>query len=757
MTINLRSLRTNSNFWDGAILFICICIGLGLIFIRPKSLYETFFVPVKVSVLNEMFQKIGNIKVYGISPGNAIKVGNAEDNKEIGPIKKLVLSIPKNNIEDVKQVQVVLGDTHFFYTRQQFLQNWKKIDKRFNEEKTIINYINFEAPPEVKTDSVLKKMSFVIPLTSLSINGNSETLNIIKGCIDFFCISILSFILLILLLIFAIFSLKDTAPNKKTFLSMILPERYYNNQRKFGWAHITLVFFSTFAVASFFSRLGIDVLHQGFMLQSSVNLSEGKMLFKEIYFHYGPLTALLQSLAIDVFGKKLIVIQVETALFYALTSIFLWLIWSRLMRPIFATVTCFVWLCMAPYFGAEFLPWSSVYSLFFLTLSLYTFILVIETRNQRCLYLTGMIVSLTFWSKQPVGILLFLSMLSFYFIMHVLQKSNLKVTLKEIGIFLAGNITVSAALLVWLLMNGAIKDWWIQCFTGIAEWAFASGGWGIAYQAVWAVKDFFPYNFWTLFPLFAFLTLASVATNIGHKEKIDKQTQILLIILFVSLANWLNYFPVPCYRHYYWAATPLVGIFAFCLLCSWKLVVKLLKLNKIVLSFGLALLMLLSITIVSHEIIKKIEYGIKRYADYRYEVTKPDILSGMMVTHKSQVAALEKLDTAIQTYRTDFPGTSLISLSNLNFLFLTLIDNNKLFSPLPTPTEIKILLRTYEYEKKLSKCIEEKKVLIFVDEPKTFSGYRELAHISTMPISPYDFGTWYLYAPIKTTNMKNEL
>ena len=101
MTVNLKNLRANPNLWVGAILFICICIELGVIFLHPKSLHEIFFVPVKVSVLNEEFQKIENVKVYGIDLGNAIKAGNLIGDKEMSPIKKLILSIPKDNIEDL--------------------------------------------------------------------------------------------------------------------------------------------------------------------------------------------------------------------------------------------------------------------------------------------------------------------------------------------------------------------------------------------------------------------------------------------------------------------------------------------------------------------------------------------------------------------------------------------------------------------------------------------------------------------------------
>ena len=173
------------------------------------------------------------------------------------------------------------------------------------------------------------------------------------------------------------------------------------------------------------------------------------------------------------------------------------------------------------------------------------------------------------------------------------------------------------------------------------------------------------------------------------------------------------------------------------------------KLRKKVLSLGLALFIYLFIIITGVELKTKIVRGIKRHAKYSYEVTKPDILSGMMVAHKSQVVALKKLDMTIQTYLTNFPGTNLISLSNANILFLTLVNNNNLFSPLPLPTNAKILLKTYKYKEKLYKCIEQKKVLIFADKPKILPGYRELTHIPITPTLLYPDRTWYLYAPIQ--------
>jgi len=577
---------------------------------------------------------------------------------------------------------------------------------------------------------------------------NLSLLIIIKEYLISFHTPILFIVLLILLLSLVVFFLKYPGLNKSTYLSKILPKTYHNHPEKFDWVHIALVFILTFVIASFFSRLRIDVHHHGFMLQAAVNMSEGKMLFKDIYFHYGPITAILQSLAIDIFGKKLIVIQIETALFYALTSIFLWLIWSRFMKPALATISCVMWIFLAPYFEGIFLPWSSVHSLFFLTVSLYVSILAIEKKKLRYLYLTGVTVSLTFWCRQPEGVLLFLSLLGFYLTLHILQKNNMKVMAKEIGVFLAGNITISIIFFAWIVMNNAFKDWWIQCFTAIASWAFASRGTGPMFN-ISSLKALFPGNFWILLPLFGFLTLVSVIFNIADKKKINKQNQAMLVILFVSLANWLNYFPTPCWRHCYWAATPLIGVAIFYFLCLWKLFVKFWKLKKNTLILGLALFIYFFVLITGVEFTKKIIWGIKKYAEYSYEVTKPDILSGMMVAHESQVAALKELDMTIQSYLTDFPGTNLISLSPVNILFLTLVDSNNLFSPLPVPTNSKILLKTYNYKEKLSKCIEQKKALIFADKSQNIPGYYELIHISPTPPLLYPDRTWYLYAPVQ--------
>jgi hypothetical protein len=66
----------------------------------------------------------------------------------------------------------------------------------------------------------------------------------------------------------------------------------------------------------YFSKLGIDVHHQGFMLLTAMRLSEGKMLFRDIYFHYGALTAILQSWILNIFGAKLLFINYLTSLFY---------------------------------------------------------------------------------------------------------------------------------------------------------------------------------------------------------------------------------------------------------------------------------------------------------------------------------------------------------------------------------------------------------------------------------------------------------
>ena len=571
----------------------------------------------------------------------------------------------------------------------------------------------------------------------------------------------LPFLFVILFLYIVVTFLFRKRNRSNTTLS-ILCKNYYNKQSRPSYLQILFVFCLTVMIASAYSRLGIDVYHQGFLFHTTVKITEGKMLFKDIYYHYGALTALLQALAVWLFGKSLIVIQLQTALFYGFTSIFLWLIWSRFMPPVLATISSIICICLAPYYTWKFLPWSSVHSLFFMALSLYLFIIFLEKNYLIYLYFTGVAVSLTFWCKQSVGFLLFFAILTIIIFIHIIEKTDINKTMKNIWLFFGGNLSVSIVFYSWLLLNGAVVDWWIQVFWGQFDWAFCNSNIDRTFSLLETLlklkQSLLPNNVWAIFPLVTILMFLCVLTDIDINKKIKTDSAVLLSLVFVSLASWHQYFPVPCPRHLYWAATPMIGIFIYYLWWTWKSTIALFKARKIILPMGLLLLAFLSSAFIGMQVSYNIKSGINKIDSYRVKVTTPEVLSGMMVTDETQAQSLREIDRAIKDYIKNHPDTTFISLSNTNVLFLTFIENNENFSKLPIPSfNSKFFSKIYNYNEKLVKFIKKKKPLIFTDVPWLFYDYYELSHVLTKPTSRYDTGSWYLYAPVEPSKNNAQL
>ena len=118
-------------------------------------------------------------------------------------------------------------------------------------------------------------------------------------------------------------------------------------------------------VAGYFARMDPDWHHDGILFKPAVDVASGLSLFRETFSQYGALTTYLQAAALKIFGKHLVVIRYESVLFLGLIGIVFFAIFRRLVPDLVAVLSVLVWLFMAPYFVMTFLPWSSIFSLFF--------------------------------------------------------------------------------------------------------------------------------------------------------------------------------------------------------------------------------------------------------------------------------------------------------------------------------------------------------------------------------------------------------
>ena len=411
---------------------------------------------------------------------------------------------------------------------------------------------------------------------------------------------------------------------------------------------IVFVFFLTIGVAGYFSYLGVDPHHDGIMLKPASDIARGQMLFRDTFTQYGALTTILQAWAVAVFGHSLVVINLLTVFFYGLVAVMLWLVWALFLPPYLATVACIIWLFQAPYHdpGYAFLPWPSVYALFFQLVTLYALLKMLQTKKGRWQLLAGISSALTFWSRQPVGFLLMGSIVFFFFTLK-LKKYKFPSLLP----FFVSLIITHLIFFVWILSNNAFADWFYQTIRFPATWATSASP-----EKVILLMNFFynmfpnsysPLSIWTLLPL---VILYLGYTHLMTK-KINRTGAMILLAVCVNLASWLQYHPVNDPRHLYWAAAPMIG---FALYAALSLNTD----KKKNFTFLVICFLLFVPDMFYHARLARRK--IRKFWSYP-TIVKPNVLKGMRVPPEEKRFfddAMNKLETFKKVYPSSFVTTT---------------------------------------------------------------------------------------------------
>ncbi|PIU19308.1 MAG: hypothetical protein COT18_08185, partial [Elusimicrobia bacterium CG08_land_8_20_14_0_20_59_10] len=425
-----------------------------------------------------------------------------------------------------------------------------------------------------------------------------------------------------------------------------------------------------FLSASAFAVIGVDLLHDGVMLKPALDLASGKALFRETFYQYGAFTAVLQALALKVFGARLIVIKLQAAFCYSLTVYLLWLVWTRFVPRWTATLCGVISIFMAayffnhfnqssPHFGWWFQPWSSVYSLFFTVLALYLLIRSLEAVPERYAAASGVSASLALWCRQSAGGLLLLAIAFFLLFMAAADRRARRAYLRRFSMFLAGAVAVTSLFLLWLFLNGAVKDMWLQSVIFPMNWA---GGKARGIPLPGILDALFPFyrNYWEqpslvwiALPAAGLLVFFRAARDLLRGPPSTRAKAAVLAAAAVGLSSWAQYYPVPCERHIYWAAVALTGLFAY-------FVRELLRKSPAFYrnagtAAALALLFAPDVTA------RLREGGIKLSRDYVLLQT-PEVLRGMKVPPHDALF-FGAVESEINDYFTARPGGALLNYS----------------------------------------------------------------------------------------------
>ncbi|MCL4354766.1 glycosyltransferase family 39 protein [Patescibacteria group bacterium] len=402
---------------------------------------------------------------------------------------------------------------------------------------------------------------------------------------------------------------------------------------------LILIFLTTFIVASYFAGFGIDAHHDGLILKPALDVVNGKILFKETFTQYGALSVFVNAFLLFLFGKFLLTVRIASALFYALTAVFLFLIYKKFLNKRIVYVALISWLLIAPYYWQVFFPWPSIYAGFFLVLTIYLFLFSLKKEKRKIkvenkfVFLTGIASALAFWSKQPY-LIVFFSIGFLFLLQFFLKVLNLRKTINSILILSLGFLSASSLFVFYFIFTGSLKDWFLQSIRIGYIWGRILGR---GYDVVDLLRTILIHPVWLILPL-SCLFFFFYVYSLLRKNPDDLRNLYLFGISLICIFSFFQYFPIYDPSHIYWSITPAVGLFAY-VLFSFNLHKRVRNIKTYNLNQNLLTLFFFGITLITTiSIISEIRIGIngavEKNKKFNIKVVKPDILQGMRINQK---------------------------------------------------------------------------------------------------------------------------
>ena len=346
------------------------------------------------------------------------------------------------------------------------------------------------------------------------------------------------------------------------------------------------------------AMMGIDGYHDGTVFNTAMDILHGKKLFAQTRSQYGMLAVYMQTFSLILFGEKMWSLRVLTVIFYVLCFGMYYQIFKRIMPKVLVIGSQVILLFCAPFWITTFHSWSSVYALFFLLCTMKAFQCYYDSAKDIWMLLCGMCISLGFWCRQPVGIVLILAALLCFVGIRFFDRDRFRIC-RGILYMGMGFLVVCIPFFIVLTVQGTWKIWWdtsigdafrfivfksqspTAAITAFSEQMLASTGLnnklsGILHAVKTLYRSLIPFcdaddptifsGIFLLLPMASlyclFRTLICLWRN--KKDQTENGDKIVLCILCVfALSSWHQYYPVSDVRHWYWGGFPMMGILVY--------------------------------------------------------------------------------------------------------------------------------------------------------------------------------------------------
>jgi hypothetical protein len=382
----------------------------------------------------------------------------------------------------------------------------------------------------------------------------------------------------------------------------------------------------TVCVFAPFASRGFDVHHDSLMLKTALDVLSGQTLFRDTFTQYGALTTYLHVLALKALGPQLLALKYLTVAAYGVAAAFLVASWREFLPSRLVILAFFFWLLFAPFYSSKFpmLPWASVLALAFQSMTIYCLVRALLRPGKgygavAWPLLAGVCAALTFWCRTPVGALLCAALA----VGCAVQPTH---RLRTALLGLAGFALVGALFIGVIASTGAWSDWVQQTIIWPRRWASEMGGspqavirclftaavdaetaewegyfrWltvlgfgftlrylvrsqaapslkrvlvpmtlalGVLIAANWqTVASIRPWAF--LLPVITIGVLVKSFRRVRKTRKTGASRQGIdapwvWAMGAICLASWLQFYPITCPRHIFWALGPFFGYFIY--------------------------------------------------------------------------------------------------------------------------------------------------------------------------------------------------
>ena len=229
------------------------------------------------------------------------------------------------------------------------------------------------------------------------------------------------------------------------------------NFKKIFKKDITLYLILTiFCFYSFFGsiiqgRYIYDGYHWGLVASAANEFLYGKVLYKEVFVHYGILTTLLHSLALKIYNSIFSLIFLSS-LFYVSGTVFLTFIVKKFTNSYYCYLLLYLFFFLQPF---TVYPWHTYFAYFFLVFGLFLYLY----KNTYSYFLFGICIQLVYLSSNSFKIYVYLIFSLTLILIYFENKYEIKILIRQSLAFIIGFFLPFLLFIVYLKNLGAYEHW----------------------------------------------------------------------------------------------------------------------------------------------------------------------------------------------------------------------------------------------------------------------------------------------------------